>query len=275
MLKLDIAAAASAAEHQIVVTGDVGGQGGRMQTSSHDTGSAQPQSNIVRTPVSATAVTSPPSPVVVTSEGLVSPAVRFVVRPVGSVPMSVEDLAPTRSAPAVIEHITALTRGLEQTSSGATGVTAGSGTTTLKDAVYLWPTNVDMVLELRGMNLDLVDLQKGIVVNSQPLRSIRLWGTGRGSDSRDFAYVSRTATGSQFMCHVFRCPQGSRADQITMALRDVCWKMQMLKERTNSRLQQQQQSSSSAPSTLSKSSTTGSDGEGRGGGNETTFDRKL
>lgn len=153
----------------------------------------------------------------VTSEGVATP-IRFVVRLVGSVPMSTEDRDACSSCEFVERHVRRLCGRQHDAAE------------TPSDVVYYWPTDVDITLELSGKYLRLVDSSNGSQLFSQRLHSVKQWSTGPGKNSRHFAYVSPEPAGERFACHVFRCCGDYCAKDITSTLRRVCGQMLQLKE---------------------------------------------
>ncbi|XP_052078808.1 protein Fe65 homolog isoform X2 [Mytilus californianus] len=135
-------------------------------------------------------------------------AVRFSVRSLGWVRIAEEDLTPERSSRAVNKCIVDLTLGRND----------------INDVVGRWGDGKDLYLDLDRDSLRLVDTQDFIVINVQPIQSIRVWGVGR-DNGRDFAYVARDKTTRKHMCHVFRCDNPAR--QIANTLRDICKQLMM------------------------------------------------
>lgn len=80
----------------------------------------------------------------------------------------------------------------------------------------------DIILELDEGSLKLIDPLERVVLNSQPIHAIRVWGVGR-DNNQDFAYVSRDKVSRKHMCHVFRCQLPARS--IANTLRDICKKI--------------------------------------------------
>lgn len=135
-------------------------------------------------------------------------AVRFSVRSLGWVRIAEEDLTPERSSRAVNKCIVDLTLGRND----------------INDVVGRWGDGKDLYLDLDRDSLRLVDTQDFIVINVQPIQSIRVWGVGR-DNGRDFAYVARDKATRKHMCHVFRCDNPAR--QIANTLRDICKQLMM------------------------------------------------
>lgn len=164
----------------------------------------------------------------VTSEGVAVP-IRFVVRLVGSVPMSSDDRDACSSSELVMRHVRRLC--------GRQHADAESDVAPPPyDVVYYWPTDVDITLELSGKYLRLVDSSKDSELFSQRLHSLRQWSIGPGRNSRHFAFVSPEPAGERFACHVFRCCGDHCAKDVASALRRVCSEMQQLKEQITTSL---------------------------------------
>ena len=116
----------------------------------------------------------------------------------------------------------------------------------------LWGDGRELTLELNEGSLKLIDPCTSVVLNAQPIHSIRVWGVGR-DNGRDFAYVARDRNSRRHLCHVFRCDLPARA--IANALRDICKKI--LIERSLAQSSSKfcsSSASSTATSTLSSSS---------------------
>lgn len=156
----------------------------------------------------------------VTSEGVATP-IRFVVRLVGSVPMSAEDRDACSSCEFVERHVRRL---CGRQHAGAAAAETPS------DVVYYWPTDVDITLELSGKYLRLVDSSNDSELFSQRLHSVKQWSTGPGKNSHHFAFMSPEPAGERFACHVFRCCGDYCAKDITSTLRNICGQMLQLKE---------------------------------------------
>ncbi|XP_059152319.1 protein Fe65 homolog [Physella acuta] len=135
-------------------------------------------------------------------------AVRFAVRSLGWVKIAEEDLTPERSSKAVNKCIVDLSLGRND----------------INDAVGRWGDGKDLFMDLDNTSLRLVDPVDGVVLNSQPIHSIRVWGVGR-DNGRDFAYVARDRGTRMHMCHVFHCDMPAR--QIANTLRDICKKIML------------------------------------------------
>ena len=127
----------------------------------------------------------------------------------GWVELREDELTPENSSKAVNRCIVKLSPG--STSDVATAEAAGQ-----------WGEGKDLILELNEGSLKLIMPDTAIVLNSQPIHSIRVWGVGR-DNGRDFAYVARDKHTRKHMCHVFRCDVPARA--IANALRDICKKI--------------------------------------------------
>ncbi|XP_055895579.1 amyloid beta precursor protein binding family B member 2-like isoform X2 [Biomphalaria glabrata] len=134
--------------------------------------------------------------------------VRFAVRSLGWVKIAEEDLSPDRSSKAVNKCIVDLSLGRND----------------INDAVGRWGDGKDLFMDLDHTSLRLVDPVDGVVLNSQPIHSIRVWGVGR-DNGRDFAYVARDRGTRIHMCHVFHCDTPAR--QIANTLRDICKKIML------------------------------------------------
>ncbi|XP_053564818.1 amyloid beta precursor protein binding family B member 1 [Bombina bombina] len=120
----------------------------------------------------------------------------FPVSCLGWVEMTEEDLAPGRSSIAVNTCI-------RQLSLHSNSLMQGK----------------DMLLVLDQDSLKLFDPSGQILLHSQPIVSIRVWGVGR-DDGRDFAYVARDKLTQLLKCHVFRCEEPAKA--IATGLHGVC-----------------------------------------------------
>ncbi|CAL1541933.1 unnamed protein product [Lymnaea stagnalis] len=90
-------------------------------------------------------------------------AVRFAVRSLGWVKIAEEDLTPERSSKAVNKCIVDLSLGRND----------------INDAVGRWGDGKDLFMDLDHTSLRLVDPVDGVVLNSQLIHSIRVWGVGR------------------------------------------------------------------------------------------------
>ncbi|KAH9490182.1 Protein Fe65 [Bulinus truncatus] len=134
--------------------------------------------------------------------------IRFAVRSLGWVKIAEEDLTPDRSSKAVNKCIVDLSLGRND----------------INDAVGRWGDGKDLFMDLDHTSLRLVDPVDGVVLNSQPIHSIRVWGVGR-ENGRDFAYVARDRGTRIHMCHVFHCDTPAR--QIANTLRDICKKIML------------------------------------------------
>ncbi|CAG0879085.1 unnamed protein product [Darwinula stevensoni] len=136
-------------------------------------------------------------------EGKGKNLVRFSVRSLGWVEISEEDLTPERSSKAVNKCIVDLSLGRND----------------ILDSVGKWGDGKDLYLDLDDTSLKLIDPDSLLVVNAQPIHTIRVWGVGR-DNGRDFAYVARDKVTRKHMCHVFRCDTPARV--IANTLRDIC-----------------------------------------------------
>ncbi|QQP48979.1 Uncharacterized protein FKW44_009474, partial [Caligus rogercresseyi] len=85
-----------------------------------------------------------------------------------------------------------------------------------------WGGGKDLSLILDERSLKLVSEEENLLLNSQPIHTIRVWGVGR-DNGHDFAYVARDRHSRKHMCHVFRCDKAARS--IANALRDICKKI--------------------------------------------------
>nr|XP_003230378.2 PREDICTED: amyloid beta A4 precursor protein-binding family B member 1 [Anolis carolinensis] len=127
----------------------------------------------------------------------------FLVRSLGWVEMSEEELSLGRSSAAV---------------NGCIRQLAGEG----PHPRGKWPEGKAMILTLEKETLALLDPEERTVLHSQPIAGIRVWGVGRDS-GRDFAYVARDQLAQMLKCHVFRCQ--APAKDIATALHDICSKI--------------------------------------------------
>nr|XP_028581308.1 amyloid-beta A4 precursor protein-binding family B member 1 isoform X1 [Podarcis muralis] len=137
----------------------------------------------------------------------------FSVRSLGWVEMSEEELTLGRSSVAVNNCIRQL--------AGQNPDLGGS-----------WEEGKAMLLVLENETLKLLDPEEQLVLHSQPVVTIRVWGVGRDSGrERDFAYVARDQLAQMLKCHVFRCD--SPAKDIATGLHEICSKI--MTERRNAR----------------------------------------
>ncbi|XP_042316192.1 amyloid-beta A4 precursor protein-binding family B member 1 isoform X2 [Sceloporus undulatus] len=135
----------------------------------------------------------------------------FLVRSLGWVEMTEEELALGRSSAAV---------------NGCIRQLSGEGSHSRGN----WLEGKAMLLTLEKETLVLLDPEKQTVLHSQPITGIRVWGVGRDS-GRDFAYVARDQLAQMLKCHVFRCH--TPAKDIATALHEICSKI--MAERQSSR----------------------------------------
>ena len=130
------------------------------------------------------------------------------VRSLGWVELREDELTPENSSKAVNRCIVQLSSGTSSQGSEPAGQ---------------WGEGKELILELDEGSLKLIQPENsGLVLNSQPIHSIRVWGVGR-DNCRDFAYVARDRHTRRHMCHVFRCEVPARS--IANALRDICKKI--------------------------------------------------
>ena len=90
------------------------------------------------------------------------------------------------------------------------------------DSVGAWGDGKRLNLVIDGESLKLIDGLTNVVLQSQLIKQIKLWGVGHDS-AYDFAYVARDTTTRMVKCHVFRCE--NHAKTIAKALHDVCVKI--------------------------------------------------
>lgn len=129
-----------------------------------------------------------------------------------------DELTPENSSKAVNRCIVQLS-----TTSSSSPTSSGANTPPLlQDPIGQWGEGKELTLELNEGSLKLIQPHNGMVINSQPIHSIRVWGVGR-DNGQDFAYVARDKHTRKHMCHVFRCDVPARA--IANALRDICKKI--------------------------------------------------
>ena len=141
------------------------------------------------------------------------------VRSLGWVELREDELTPENSSKAVNRCI------IQLSSANSSNSPISSGVITpvpLQDPIGQWGEGKELTLELNEGSLKLIQPQNGMVLNSQPIHSIRVWGVGR-DNGQDFAYVARDKHTRKHMCHVFRCDIPARA--IANALRDICKKI--------------------------------------------------
>eukprot|EP00095_Tigriopus_kingsejongensis_P004807 snap_masked-scaffold182_size278544-processed-gene-1.6 protein:Tk04807 transcript:snap_masked-scaffold182_size278544-processed-gene-1.6-mRNA-1 annotation:"amyloid beta a4 precursor protein-binding family b member 2-like isoform x3" len=170
-----------------------------------------------------------------------SNVIQVQVHSLGWVELREDELTPENSSKAVNRCIVQLS----------------SGTNPHPDPVGQWGKGKQLRLEISEGSLRLVQPASGMVLNSQPIHSIRVWGVGR-DNGRDFAYVARDKHTRKHMCHVFRCDAPARA--IANALRDICKKILIERSlaQSSSKLggvHSHQGSSSMAPPTSSNNAT--------------------
>ncbi|CAB4069444.1 APBB2 [Lepeophtheirus salmonis] len=91
-----------------------------------------------------------------------------------------------------------------------------------KEPLGQWGGGKELSLILDERSLKLVSEDDNLLLNSQPIHTIRVWGVGR-DNGHDFAYVARDRHSRKHMCHVFRCDKQARS--IANALRDICKKI--------------------------------------------------
>uniref|UniRef100_A0AAZ3SIX2 Uncharacterized protein n=1 Tax=Oncorhynchus tshawytscha TaxID=74940 RepID=A0AAZ3SIX2_ONCTS len=131
----------------------------------------------------------------------------FAVQSLGWVEMAEEDLSPGKSSVAVNNCI----RQLSYCKSN------------IRDTVGIWGEGQDMYLVLVNNMLNLVDPTDrclGNVLHSQPIASIRVWGSAVTMSGEDFAYVARDKDTRILKCHVFRCDTPAKA--IATSLHLIC-----------------------------------------------------
>jgi len=90
------------------------------------------------------------------------------------------------------------------------------------DGVGAWGEGKDMMLLIEDEDLKLLDPLSQTVLQSQPIKHIRVWGVG-GNSPHDFAYVAKDKLTRQYKCHVFRCDTSAKA--IAKELHNVCEKL--------------------------------------------------
>ena len=120
----------------------------------------------------------------------------------GCVELREDELTPENSSKAVNRCIVQLsTSETEDGSSVAEGAVVTG---------HQWGGGRTLTLELNEGSLKLMQQQgseggggPGLVLNSQPIHSIRVWGVGR-DNGKDFAYVARDKHTRKHLCHVFR-----------------------------------------------------------------------
>ncbi|XP_059080131.1 protein Fe65 homolog [Tigriopus californicus] len=135
-----------------------------------------------------------------------SKIIQVQVQSLGWVELREDELTPENSSKAVNRCIVQLS----------------SGTNSQNEPAGQWGEGNHLSLEISDGSLKLIQPGNGLLLNSQPIHSIRVWGVGR-DNGRDFAYVARDKHTRKHMCHVFRCDAPARA--IANALRDICKKI--------------------------------------------------
>ncbi|OQV24353.1 Protein Fe65-like protein [Hypsibius exemplaris] len=128
---------------------------------------------------------------------------RFPVRSMGWMDIEEDKLTPERSSSAVNRCILDMSAGRNDT----------------LDGVGRWGDGKDIFLELYPDRLCLVDPVESVILHSQPIQTIKVWGVGR-DDNRDFAFVARDLQTDTFKCYVLRCDFPAR--RIARALKEVC-----------------------------------------------------
>lgn len=118
----------------------------------------------------------------------------FIVRSLGWLPMDADSLKPDISSAAVNACIRHLSNNRAQ----------------LTDGVGVWGEGKDLMLQIVGDQLKIVDPAKDTLLQTQHIKHIRLWGVGR-DNSFDFAYVVRSPSTKLYQCHVFRCDTPAQA----------------------------------------------------------------
>ncbi|XP_077971014.1 amyloid beta precursor protein binding family B member 2-like [Styela clava] len=127
----------------------------------------------------------------------------FLVRSLGWLPMENESLKPDISSSAVNSCIRLLSNNRSQ----------------IMDGVGVWGEGKDLMLLINNDHLKIVDPLENTVLQSEPIKHIRVWGVGRDS-SRDFAYVVKDPSTKIYKCHVFRCD--APAQSIAKQLHTIC-----------------------------------------------------
>ena len=87
------------------------------------------------------------------------------------------------------------------------------------DGIGAWGDGKDLMLLIEDEDLKLVDPSSQTVLQTQPIRHIRVWGVG-GNSPHDFAYVAKDNVTRQYKCHVFRCDVSAKA--IAQELHSSC-----------------------------------------------------
>lgn len=144
----------------------------------------------------------------------------FVVRSLGWLPMDSDSLKPDISSAAVNACIRHLSNNRAQ----------------LTDGVGVWGEGKDLMLQIIGDQLKIVDPSKDTLLQTQHIKHIRLWGVGRDS-SFDFAYVVRSSTTKLYQCHVFRCdtPAQAIAKQVHLVCTHLMKQKKLLKQNNDQR----------------------------------------
>jgi len=89
----------------------------------------------------------------------------------------------------------------------------------IMDGIGAWGDGKNLLLLIENEFLKLLDPLNQTILQTQPIKQIRIWGVGHDS-VHDFAYVAKDPGSKKYKCHVFRCDASAKA--IARELHQVC-----------------------------------------------------